>query len=48
MKPLEREEHINLTTQDHYTAILPCLHGYDVAGHSGSDSMEDTWIQQKN
>jgi hypothetical protein len=37
-----------LTSQSRYVDIIPRFRGYDVAGRSGEDSLEDTWMQDKN
>jgi hypothetical protein len=46
--PLEKSENIMLTSQSRYVDIILRIRGYDVAGRSGEDSLEDTWMQDKN
>jgi len=33
-----------LTSQARFVDIIPRIHGYDVAGRSGDDALEDKWM----
>ncbi len=46
--PLEKSENITLTSQSRFIDIIPRLRGYDVAGRTGDDSPDDTWMQNSN
>ena len=46
--PLEKSENITLTSQSRFVDIIPRIRGYDVSGRSGDDTLEDTWMQDKN
>ena len=46
--PFEKSENIVLTSLSRFSEIIPRLCGYDVAAQSGADSLEDTWMQNKN